>query len=57
MQKLNITTMKKNYSFLFAAILYCGVGLLTSCTAYEDKTLSSVIMQQNIRLLSPSISF
>lgn len=54
---LNITTMKKTYSFLFAAILYCGVGLLTSCTAYEDKTLSSVIMQQNIRLLSPSISF
>jgi hypothetical protein len=33
--------MKKYYSLLFAAILYCGVGLLTSCTAYEDNPTTS----------------
>ena len=32
---------EKTYSFLFAAILYCGVGLLTSCTAYEDNPTST----------------
>lgn len=28
--------MKKYYSLMFAAILFCGVGLQTSCTADED---------------------
>jgi hypothetical protein len=33
--------MKKYYALLFTAILYCGVGLLTSCTAYEDNPTTS----------------
>jgi len=28
--------MQKNYFLMFAAILFCGMGLLTSCSANDD---------------------
>ena len=40
--------MKKYYSLMFAAILYCGGGLLISCTAYEDNPTSQDLFEQEM---------
>jgi len=42
------TVMKKCYNFMFVAILFCSVGLLTSCSSNADNPTDEDLFEQEL---------